>query len=161
LLLKKNIPMYTTILSTPIGNLGITIRDNKLSNIDFLTFEHPTKPSDHPLSHQITTELLSYFQNSQHHFQLPIELSGTVFQKKVWQALWEIPPGTTVSYGELAKQLKTSSRAIGNACRRNPIPIVVPCHRIVAKASIGGFVGKTNGGMIDIKQWLLAHEKGA
>ena len=153
--------MHTCILATPIGKLGITILDDKLSSVDFLTSQHATKTSNHPLIQQITTELEFYFQNNQHRFQLPLEPEGTPFQKKVWQALREIPYGTTISYGELAKQLSTSSRAIGNACRRNPIPVIVPCHRVVAKASIGGFVGKTHGEMIDIKQWLLAHEKGA
>ena len=71
----------------------------------------------------------------------------------------KIPYGKTKSYGELAQELKTSARAIGNACRHNPLPIIIPCHRIVAKNNLGGYNGATEGKMLNIKEWLLQHEK--
>ncbi len=86
-------------------------------------------------------------------------LKGTAFQKRVWQALCNIPPGTTKTYGELAKELHTSPRAIGNACRKNPLPIIIPCHRVVAKNSLGGYAGARTGELIEFKKWLLENEK--
>lgn len=86
-------------------------------------------------------------------------LKGTEFQKRVWRALCAIPPGTTKTYGELAKQLNTSPRAIGNACRKNPLPIIIPCHRVVAKNSLGGYAGARIGNLLEIKKWLLRYEK--
>ena len=85
-------------------------------------------------------------------------MQGTPFQKKVWLALQKIPAGQVMTYGELAKQLKTSARAVGNACRANPMPLVIPCHRVVAKSGLGGFSGSQEGAPIKIKKWLLEHE---
>jgi methylated-DNA-[protein]-cysteine S-methyltransferase len=87
-----------------------------------------------------------------------LHAAGTAFQQRVWQAMREIPLGETISYGALAKQLNSSARAVGNACRTNPIPIIIPCHRIVAKHGIGGFSGMIQGTRITMKEWLLRHE---
>ncbi|MBT8127262.1 MAG: methylated-DNA--[protein]-cysteine S-methyltransferase, partial [Gammaproteobacteria bacterium] len=91
-------------------------------------------------------------------FDLPCALQGTPFQQKVWNELKKIPCGTVITYGELANKLGTSARAIGNACRKNPIPLVIPCHRVVAANGIGGYSGDTNGAWLRIKSWLLRHE---
>lgn len=100
-----------------------------------------------------------YFNNGQHEFTLPLRFSGTTFQQRVWQALQNIKPGQTKTYGELAKALNSSARAIGGACKRNPLPVVIPCHRVVAQQGIGGFAGATSGNNINIKTWLLQHEQ--
>ncbi len=89
---------------------------------------------------------------------LPLELHGTDFQLRVWQALRTIPPGEVATYGELAARLHTSPRAVGNACRWNPCPLVVPCHRVVRRDGIGGYAGHSDGETLDIKRWLLRHE---
>ncbi|MDH3342466.1 MAG: methylated-DNA--[protein]-cysteine S-methyltransferase [Gammaproteobacteria bacterium] len=91
-------------------------------------------------------------------FDIALDARGTLFQKKVWQALQKIPAGEVMTYGELAKQLNTSARAVGNACRANPIPLVIPCHRVVSKSGMGGFAGSRDGLPMKIKSWLLAHE---
>jgi len=152
--------LYAVILPTPIGNLGIQTRDNILSRIDFLpqgiSF---AAPPQNALTRHICQQLKHYFQHPHHRFDIEIKLEGTPFQKRVWEALRRIPAGITVSYKILAEQLETSPRAIGNACRANPIPVVIPCHRIVAKDHIGGYSGKRAGDMLDIKKWLLQHEK--
>ncbi|MEE9573942.1 MAG: methylated-DNA--[protein]-cysteine S-methyltransferase, partial [Candidatus Neomarinimicrobiota bacterium] len=101
----------------------------------------------------------NYFKNPDSYFNLPLAPKGTTFQQKVWQALQNIPSGETRTYGELAKQLNTSPRAIGNTCRANPIPIVIPCHRVVGQNNDGGFMGKTTGQSLEIKKWLLEHER--
>ena len=84
---------------------------------------------------------------------------GTLFQRKVWCYLQNIPMGTTQSYGQIAKVLNSSARAVGNACRQNPFLLIIPCHRVVKSTGIGGFGGKVDGEAVAIKHWLLAHEK--
>jgi len=122
--------------------------------------------NDSIFAKKIINELESYFNRSDSQFSVLCDLSaGTEFQQKVWQALLEIPVGETRSYGTLAKQLKTSARAVGNACRQNLFPVIVPCHRVVSASGMGGYAGDTSvkqQGEIDymqIKHWLLAHEK--
>ncbi len=149
-------------IDTPIGKLGIKINNGNLTNIewvqDFGVQDFEPLQENCALQNNVSKQLQQYFINPRHKFNLPLDPEGTKFQKRVWQALCDIPPGATKTYGELAKQLNTSPRAIGNACRKNPIPIVIPCHRVVAKNSLGGFGGERQGILIAIKGWLLNHE---
>lgn len=87
----------------------------------------------------------------------PLAPAGTPFQQRVWRALADIPPGQTRTYGELATQLGTAPRAVGGALRANPIPIIIPCHRILAAQGLGGYAGASEEGRRR-KAWLLAHE---
>lgn len=103
-------------------------------------------------------QIQQYLADPSHKFTLKFELNGTKFQKKVWLKLTQIPTGTTISYGELAEELNSSARAVGNACRANPLPIIFPCHRVVAKDDLGGFAGETEGLLLSHKKWLLKHE---
>ena len=144
-------------LSTPIGDIGFCINENALDSIDFYS-KGESAVSKTRLSALVSAQLHSYFTNPLTGFDIPLSAKGTAFQKRVWSALKKIPVGETRSYGELAKILKSSPRAVGNACRRNPIPIVIPCHRIVSASGIGGFAGEKEGENIRIKRWLLAHE---
>ena len=101
-------------------------------------------------------QLTEYFAGTRTTFDLPLEFSGTDFQLQVWQMLRAIPYGTTTSYGELARRLgdPTASRAVGAANGQNPIPVIVPCHRVIgANGDLTGF-----GGGLDRKRWLLEHE---
>lgn len=159
----------TTISSanfvSPCGEISITINDNQLSQLSFLSRQSPPTPSQHSYSEYVISQLKSYFNNPLHRFSIDLNLVGTDFQQRVWRALQDIPSGTTLTYGMLAKQLKTSARAIGQACRTNPIPIIIPCHRIVAAGHLGGFMGSTTLSNsqhlvepLSIKAWLLQHE---
>lgn len=102
--------------------------------------------------------LHAYFLNGQSPASLPIVLTGTDFQTRVWRAIQQIPTGAVATYAEIAKHLGSAPRAVGGACRRNPVPIIVPCHRVVASNGVGGFAGAVMGKHIGIKQWLLEHE---
>ncbi len=150
---------YSAIIESPIGSLGLKILNDKLIKIDFLanTKNQLIEPAT-PLEKEVIKQLNHYFNDSTFKFDLPIELQGSEFQLRVWQAMQEIAPSKTLSYGSLAQRLNTSARAIGNACRRNPIPIIIPCHRIVAVNSMGGFNGAREGHPLAIKTWLLQHE---
>ncbi|MGD9592084.1 MAG: methylated-DNA--[protein]-cysteine S-methyltransferase [Candidatus Berkiella sp.] len=153
--------MFDLILETPIGNLGIACEGEKLKTIRYLEQKIvPLPNTKQSMSlRKIAKELDAFFVHPTCLKNIAIFLSGTPFQKKVWQALRQIPLGQTCTYGELALKLNTSARAVGMACRANPIALVVPCHRVVAANDIGGFCGQTKGNKIAIKQWLLAHEK--
>ena len=147
-----------TVISSPLGMIQITHQQGKLTQLTVLPEETPIKPTEDKESQSLLAELSAYFNNPKHIFTIPYSLSGTPFQQRVWQALQKIPSGQTMSYGALAKQLNTSPRAIGQACRTNPIPIVIPCHRVVAKTGMGGFAGQREGRMLQVKEWLLNHE---
>ncbi len=147
---------YSAIYSSPLGELGIQYQDQFLSHIDWLKPEQSYFNSDDPIADDTLRYLEQYFLKSEWKKTKSLNLSGTEFQNKVWNALINIPFGTTKTYGELAKELNTSSRAVGQACKRNRIPIIIPCHRVVAKDHIGGFFGKAEPS--HIKQWLIQHE---
>ena len=84
---------------------------------------------------------------------------GTAHDIKVWQAMVAIPYGQTRTYGDIAKEIGSAAQAVGNACGRNPLPIIIPCHRIVGSAGIGGFSGSRGDETVSTKQWLLQHER--
>ncbi len=147
---------YEWILATPFGHLGITLQGTAVTGVSFTPGE--TSVIQLADNSPVAKEFVDYFKNPQHQFKLSLLTEGTDFQKRVWQALREIPCGTTMTYGELAKQLHSSPRAVGQACRKNPTPIIVPCHRVVGAENMGGFAGETEGNLPEIKQWLLRHE---
>ena len=149
---------YQTMLVAPFGILGIQIAADTLIAIDLL--DRPSKkiPTHDPIAKEVCQQLKAYFADPSVHFDVPIRLDGTSYQKKVWHALTKIPVGKPLSYGALAQRLQSGARAIGGACRANPIPIVVPCHRVVAKSGVGGYMGYSLGRGVDMKRWLLRHE---
>ena len=146
----------------PIKQLSLTIVDNMLSSIAIDFEQQATTTSTSVLSPQINElmeQLKQYSLQAHNVWSIGLPKSGTKFQKRVWQHLQSIPMGTTQTYGDIAKTLNSSARAVGNACRANPYLLVVPCHRVVKSNNIGGFGGKIDGEAIAIKQWLLAHER--
>ena len=151
---------YDAVIAAPFGRLGVTLRDGRLADIDFLGARFPLRAPKEASVRRACRALKTYLRNPKTKFRLPLETGGTDFQRRVWNALQRIPAGKVLSYGELARKLKTGPRAVGNACRANPIPVVIPCHRVVAANGKGGFMGKTGGRALAIKDWLLTHERG-
>ena len=145
-------------IDSPLGKISVRFDDNRLCQIEINQQLSDKNQAEPAMMERVRTELAHYFRDRHFNFSIPVQLNGTDFQQRVWQALCEIPAGSTVSYGELAEKLHSSPRAIGNACRANPVPIIIPCHRVVAKNGIGGYVGKTSGRQLAIKRWLLEHE---
>jgi methylated-DNA-[protein]-cysteine S-methyltransferase len=159
--------MNSVICHTPLIDLKISQQDNRLCAIDFIhaaatdqrqnPLSEPQNIED-PLLLQALRQIQAYFKTPQFLFDLPLNPHGTGFQQSVWRYLRSIPAGEVRTYGEVAADLESSPRAVGNACRRNPLPLIIPCHRVVSAAGIGGFAGHTAGTQIDIKRQLLAHE---
>ncbi|MES9845559.1 MAG: methylated-DNA--[protein]-cysteine S-methyltransferase [Candidatus Sedimenticola sp. 6PFRAG5] len=149
------------LFDSPIGFLGVTIQNGALCSLDLSggdAAERNDVAGDDGLPSMVVNQLESYFAHGGAGFTLPLVMAGTPFQKRVWEELKAIPPGEVRTYGEIATELGSSARAVGNACRKNPIPVVVPCHRVVSASGIGGFSGQTGGPLLDVKRWLLEHE---
>ncbi len=151
-------PEYDAIISTPVGLIGIRTEGDAVTQIDLNLSSTAERRAGSRVGAETVDFLQHYFETGRWSADTPLKPSGTAFQQRVWLSLLAIPAGDVVTYGELAAQLKSSARAVGQACRRNPSPIVVPCHRVVAASGLGGFAGDTAGAMSDIKRWLLHHE---
>ena len=154
-------PRTFTSIASPVGPLTITATGGLIYGL-FMDSQRHAPPVDRswvrdeaPFAEQ-TAQLDAYFAGSPVEFDVPLSLSGTEFQRRVWAELQEIPLGETISYGELARRLGTpgASRAVGLANGRNPVAIVVPCHRVIgANGRLTGY-----GGGLERKAWLLRHE---
>ena len=143
-----------TVFSSPLGMLEITEEDGALVSILFVSSSTPPTPLSTPLLSKAKKEMEEYFRGERSSFTLPLSPKGTPFQKKVWEITSTIGYGETKSYGEIAEIMDSKAyRAIGSALGANPLPIVIPCHRVKAKASIGGYSGG-----LDNKRILLSIE---
>ncbi len=148
---------FSALFQAPLAWLGLRVKDELPSEIEMLAHPPAVVSPPHPATRELMAQLTAYFEEPDWRFDLPLALSGTPFQQKVWRALRDIPPGAPLTYGELARQLGTSPRAVGNACRANPLPIVIPCHRVIGRHGLTGYMG-SRGQTLIYKQWLLAHE---
>ncbi len=149
-------PTATMPLDTPIGRLVLECDGDVLIGV-WLPHErrHGRRDDVPPVLKETASQLEEYFAGERAEFDVPMELDGTPFQKEVWAELTRIGYGKTISYGELARRVgcPKGPRAVGQANGRNPIPIIVPCHRVLASNGIGGY-----GGGLKVKRALLALE---
>ncbi|HKZ74310.1 MAG TPA: methylated-DNA--[protein]-cysteine S-methyltransferase [Steroidobacteraceae bacterium] len=156
--------MYWHETDTPIGRLLLAGDGCHLQHVHFQAGPRPAKPSSYWIAdaapfRDITSQLGEYFAGERRTFEIDLAAEGTAFQLAVWQTLASIPYGATISYAELARRIGNprASRAVGLANGANPLPIIVPCHRVLgADGSLTGF-----GGGLDIKRRLLALERSA
>ena len=149
---------YAAKYPTPFAVIGIRIADDKLIGIEFLSSDATHLAPSNSLARQVCEQIENYVHNPDFQFSIPLQQMGTTHQMKVWQALCAIPRGQTTTYGLLAQELASSPRAVGQACGSNPLPLVIPCHRVVAKNGAGGFMHHASGEPLAIKDWLLRHE---
>lgn len=155
---------YDAVIGTPVAHiqLGILTQDSAVQTIDILSNNLEPNAAKSRFGRRVTTLLQAYFDNPHIELSLPLSRAGTAFQQRVWASLRSIRPGATCNYGEIATRLASSPRAVGNACRANPVPIIVPCHRVVAQQSLGGYCGESSnkpGPKLSFKAWLLKHEQ--
>lgn len=153
-------PPFQACVKTPLCTIGISATDEHIAGIRYLSPEVPSlAPRKNTVAFLACVQIQAYLEDPSFAFDLPIRLAGTRHQLAVWEAMQAIPAGETRTYGDLAKAIGSSARAVGGACGANPLPIVVPCHRVVGSGGLGGFMGARQEGFeLGIKRWLLAHE---
>lgn len=155
-------PDYLTRVESPIGRLEIGSDGTAITSLSIERDGHlpweGTPDIDAPVLAAARIQLAEYFAGRRTEFDLPVVATGTAFQEQVWRALDEVPYGTVLSYGELGRITgrATAGRAIGGAVGANPVPIIIPCHRVLA--SDGRITGYSGGNGIPTKAWLLDHE---
>jgi methylated-DNA-[protein]-cysteine S-methyltransferase len=145
-------------LRVPFGVLGVRTSDGRLTEIVFLKSGSAALAPRDGLAERACKQLESYFADSRFRFDIPLAPGGTPFQRRVWSKIATIAPGRTRSYGEIAREIDSAARAVGQACGANPLPLVVPCHRVLAASGLGGFAHHESGFHLSVKRWLLAHE---
>jgi methylated-DNA-[protein]-cysteine S-methyltransferase len=139
-------------LQTPLGPLTVISHEGAVTDVEWRNAD----PDPAPEILNALDQLKAYFDGTLTRFDLPLDVRGSAFQRDVCNAIAAIPFGETRSYGDLAHALAAPAQAIGAACGGNPIPVIIPCHRVLGANSLGGYSGA---GGIETKVWLLRHEK--
>ncbi|MGV2291864.1 methylated-DNA--[protein]-cysteine S-methyltransferase [Trinickia sp. YCB016] len=151
--------MFNAVIDAPFGKVGIRTDGVKVREIVYLPDTAASVAPDSPLAARAAQQIERYFEDAHATFDLPLALVGTEFQRRVWKGICAIAPGEVLTYGQLAKEVGSVARAVGQACGDNRFPIVIPCHRVVAASGIGGFAHEAEEGYLRrTKRWLLAHE---
>jgi methylated-DNA-[protein]-cysteine S-methyltransferase len=158
--------LKSLLINTPFAQLALYATDEALVRLDFVAdadvateISRDVHGTRHPLLVEAQRQLLAYCENPHFNFDLPWQLVGSEHQQKVWQQIASIKSGETLRYLDIAQRIQSSPRAVGGACGRNPLPIFVPCHRVLAANGLGGFNANRNGlDWMPIKRWLLRHE---
>lgn len=143
---------HSAAIDSPVGRLTITAAEDAIVAINW---GDRAAGEQTPLLAEACRQLGAYFGGRLDRFDLPLRPAGSVFEQRVWAAMRQIPHGQTRRYGELAMEVGSAPRAVGGACGRNPIPIVIPCHRVLARGGLGGYSG---GAGLETKRALLALE---
>lgn len=153
------------VLGAPFGHVGIEVEDDAVTNVR-LSDEPAEEDVPDGFPDHVDRVVRAYLDGRAPRPIAPMQTEGTPFQKRVWRALEDIPPGRTLTYGQMAKHLGKpgAARAVGQALRSNPLPLFRPCHRVTAKDGLGGFGGASEDaaddeGPLAVKRWLLAHER--
>ncbi|AOK30452.1 MULTISPECIES: methylated-DNA--[protein]-cysteine S-methyltransferase [Burkholderia] len=150
--------MFNAVIDAPFGKVGIRTDASVVREIVYLPESMKNAAPDTAPAKRAVRQIERYFERASARFDLPLAQVGTPFQHRVWDAISAIPPGIVLTYGQLAKQIGSAPRAVGQACGSNYFPLVIPCHRVVASSGIGGFANHDDGYFLQIKRWLLAHE---
>ncbi|WP_179401516.1 methylated-DNA--[protein]-cysteine S-methyltransferase [Burkholderia guangdongensis] len=151
--------MFDAVIDAPFGKIGIRTDASVVREIVYLPDSVKSIAPASPLAKRTAQQIERYFERASATFDLPLADVGTAFQHRVWDAISAIPPGVVLTYGQLAKQIGSAPRAVGQACGANYFPLVIPCHRVVASGGIGGFANHDGDGyFVKVKRWLLAHE---
>lgn len=149
---------FDAIVALPCAAVGIRLRDDRVAGVSFLPPGTPEHAPVHPVALRACAQIRAYAADPASPFDLPLHVEGTAFRRRVWQAVAGIPPGDTRTYADLAALAGGTARAVGQACGDNPLPLLVPCHRVVAARGLGGFAHRSDAATTDVKRWLLAHE---
>ncbi len=158
--MKLDVSEYQARIKAPFATLGVVTSDTHVLALHFLpTSVEAKSPTVNTIAHLATVQLMQYLDNPKLKFDLPLKLSGSKHQLDVWHAMQKISAGKVRTYGDLAAEIGSDARAVGAACGKNPLPVIVPCHRIVGASGLGGFMGGKLEDPLAIKRWLLTHER--
>ena len=150
---------YCAVIEFPAMHVGVRTENDTLIGVRYLPRTAPLKAASSRFAKGVVRLLEAYRDDPDTSFDLPLAIGGTEFQRRVWRVMQRIPRGRTRTYGDVAKALGSAARAVGQACGENRLPIVIPCHRIIAASGIGGFGHARGGYLLEAKRWLLAHER--
>ena len=153
---KKLSLQFDAIVAAPFGAVGISVQGVQVV-VELLPAEQLLKSAEHKIAAQVASQIEAYFANAHNDFNLPLIYKGTPFQRRVWRAISAITCGQVLTYSDIAAQIGSGPRAVANACGANLLPLIIPCHRVVAKKGLGGFMQGSKEGL-RIKSWLLQHE---
>lgn len=145
-------------IATPFAVLGLRTVGEMLTDIEYLPRGVATLAPLSKLAEKACRQIERYVDDPHYRFNLPFEYRGTDFQCRVWREIVGISVGKTNTYKELAQRLRSAPRPVGGACGKNRLPLLIPCHRVLASGGIGGFMHARAGDPIMIKKWLLRHE---
>ena len=150
--------MFDAVIEFPKFKLGVRTRGEHVVEIRYLPATALSVKAKNAVAEEAARQLERYRDDPDATFDFPVEIGGSALERGVWDAMCAIPRGATRTYGEIAKELGADARDIGQACGENRLPIVIPCHRVVAADGIGGFGHATGGYLLEAKRWLLNHE---
>ena len=156
---------WEAVIEFPKMKVAVATHAEHVVAISYLPLSAASKDPENELAARAARQIERYRSDPDTKFELPLLVEGTEFQRRVWDAMCAIPRGRTLTYGELARKLQGDSfdipRAVGQACGDNKLPLVIPCHRVVAADGVGGFSHSSGGYKLEAKRWLLMHEASA
>jgi methylated-DNA-[protein]-cysteine S-methyltransferase len=150
---------YQAKLPTPFCTLGVRTEEDCVVEIVFLPKSQPELAPCTRMAEEVCVQVGRYLADAAFHFSLPALPAGTGFQRWIWESIAAIEPGRTRTYGDIAVEVGSAPRAVGQACGANRLPLLIPCHRVVAANGIGGFARSEGGFLLSAKRWLLEHER--
>lgn len=152
--------LFSAIVEAPFGAIGIRTEAGAIRELVYLPRSFSEKDPVDALSEKAAAQVARYIGDPDFRFDLPLAPAGTAFQQRVWSAISAIPRGEVLTYGQVAKLIRSAPRAVGQACGANWYPLVIPCHRVTATGGLGGFSNHDDetGFHLGVKRWLLAHE---
>jgi methylated-DNA-[protein]-cysteine S-methyltransferase len=153
---------FDAILPLPFGGLGVRVQGDQVTELVYTPPAMAVQLPATAVGRELARQVKAYLKSPKHTFDIALVRRGSAHQEKVWAAISAITPGTVLTYGDVARQVRSAPRAVGQACGANWFPLVIPCHRVIAVGGIGGFARSADGGgdgfHIGIKRWLLKHE---
>jgi methylated-DNA-[protein]-cysteine S-methyltransferase len=152
--------LFSAIVEAPFGALGVRTEGDQVRELVYLPPHFSAKAPTDAIAEQAVRQVECYLQDPDFQFTLPLCDAGSAYQRRVWDAISAIPRGSVRTYGQVAKDIGSAPRAVGQACGANWFPLVIPCHRVTAAGGLGGFSNNDdeNGFHLSVKRWLLRHE---
>lgn len=155
----ENSLRFDAVVPLPFGHMAVRLAVDALEELIYVPESIKVQAPRCALAREVARQIRAYVADPRFVFDLPLAERGTSFQRSVWQSIRKVPAGSTCTYAQIARLVRSAPRAVGQACGANWYSLVIPCHRVVAARGIGGFGRHDGDGFhMDIKRWLLRHE---